>query len=150
RVGNRALWSRFLNEARITSQLEHPGVVPIYEVGTQPGTNLPFYTMRFVRGRTLEEAITTYHRHRQYDQAGPLQFNELLLAFVGVCNAVAYAHSRGVIHRDLKPANIVLGNFGEVMVLDWGLAKLIDQPEETGGNIVEIKGETDQTRAGEI
>ncbi|CAN5476941.1 hypothetical protein BH10PLA2_BH10PLA2_09570 [soil metagenome] len=150
RVENKVIRSRFLNEARITSQLEHPGVVPIYEIGTEPGTNLPFYTMRFVHGRTLQQAITTYHRQRRDGQAGLLQFNELLLAFFAVCNAVAYAHSRGVIHRDLKPPNIVMGDFGEVMVLDWGLAKLVNQAEESTTEVVALSENPDHTQAGEV
>jgi serine/threonine-protein kinase len=85
--------------------------------------------MRFVRGRTLSEAIRSYHEDRQANRAGALDRLTLLNAFVGVCNAVAYAHSRDVIHRDLKGQNVVLGDFGEVMVLDWGLAKLVDRPD---------------------
>jgi eukaryotic-like serine/threonine-protein kinase len=128
-AGNSAVWARFLKEAQITGQLEHPGIVPIYEVGKRPDDQAPFYTMRFVRGRTLAEAVAGYHRKRAEGQAGPLELRELLGAFVGVCNAVAYAHSRGVLHRDLKPQNVVLGDFGEVIVLDWGLARRMDRAE---------------------
>ena len=125
------LWSRFLEEAQITGQLEHPNIVPVYELVRPADGHQPFYTMRFVKGRTLTEAIRAYH-----DAAGrarPARSTSMtpLNAFVGVCNAVAYAHSRGVIHRDLKGQNVVLGDFGEVIVLDWGLAKLVDRPEET-------------------
>jgi tRNA A-37 threonylcarbamoyl transferase component Bud32 len=123
RAANPAVWDRFLREARVTGQLEHPGIVPIYELGRRPSDNQPFYTMRFVRGQTLREAVAAYHQKRERNALGPLDLRDLLTAFVGVCNAVAYAHSRGVIHRDLKPANVVLGQFGEVMVLDWGLAR---------------------------
>jgi serine/threonine protein kinase len=129
RAGHPAVWARFLKEAQVTDQLEHPGVVPIYEVGRRPQDQSPFYTMRFVRGRTLAEAISTYHQRRTQGEAGPLELRELLTALVGVCNAVAYAHSRGVLHRDLKPSNVVLGDYGEVIVLDWGLAKLLGQPD---------------------
>jgi serine/threonine-protein kinase len=128
RADNRAVWARFLKEAQITGQLEHPGIVPIYEVSQRPDEH-PFYTMRFVRGRTLSEVIAFYHDRRQRGEAGPMELRELLGSFVGVCHAVAYAHSRGVIHRDLKPNNVVLGDFGEVIVLDWGLARLLAQPE---------------------
>jgi serine/threonine protein kinase len=125
-----AVAARFLKEARITGQLEHPGIVPVYELGHRPSDNQPFYTMRFVRGRTLREAIKAYHQKREEKTLGPLDFRDLLTAFLGVCNAIGYAHSRGVIHRDLKPANVVLGDYGEVMVLDWGLAKVVaDGPE---------------------
>ena len=132
RASNPAVWGRFLREAQITGQLEHPGIVPIYELGHREDGN-PFYTMRFVKGRTLREAIQAYHQKRERGELGLLDLRELLTAFVGVCNAVAYAHSRGVIHRDLKPANVVLGEYGEVMVLDWGLAKEVRNtgPETT-------------------
>jgi tetratricopeptide (TPR) repeat protein/peroxiredoxin/tRNA A-37 threonylcarbamoyl transferase component Bud32 len=131
RSTNPAVWARFLKEAQITGQLEHPGIVPIYEVGRRPDDQAPFYTMRFVRGRTLGEATSAFHVRRARGAVGPLELRELLHAFVGVCNAVAYAHSRGVLHRDLKPHNVVLGDFGEVIVLDWGLARLIDQPDDS-------------------
>jgi serine/threonine-protein kinase len=124
RAGQPAVWGRFLREAQVTGQLEHPGIVPVYELGRRPDDSAPFYTMRFVRGRTLAEAARAYHQRRQRGEAGPLELRELLTALVGVCNAVAYAHSRGVLHRDLKPQNVVLGDYGEVMVLDWGLAKV--------------------------
>jgi serine/threonine protein kinase len=125
------VWSRFFEEARITGQLEHPGIVPIYELSKDPDRRQPFYTMRFVRGRTLSEAVEDYHKRRRAGTAGPLDLAGLLNTFVGVCNAIAYAHSRGVIHRDLKGQNVVLGEFGEVMVLDWGLAKLVEQPADS-------------------
>jgi serine/threonine-protein kinase len=129
RAAQPAVWGRFLREASITGQLEHPGIVPIYEVSRRPDDQGPFYTMRFVRGRTLAEAVAGYHQQRGRGKAGPLELRELLTAFVGVCNAVAYAHSRGVLHRDLKPQNVVLGDYGEVIVLDWGLARLLGQPD---------------------
>jgi PAS domain S-box-containing protein len=126
--------SRFLQEARITGQLEHPGIVPVYELALRPHDHQPFYTMRFVRGRTLSEAARGWHETRLRAQAAPLDFVPLLNAFVTVCNTVAYAHSRGVIHRDLKGENVVLGDFGEVVVLDWGLAKFVDRVHEEPGN----------------
>jgi serine/threonine-protein kinase len=129
RAADPAVWARFLEEARITGQLEHPGVVPVYEIVRRPGHESPFYTMRFVRGRTLSEASRSYHTLRHEGKAGPLDLISLVGAFVAVCQAVAYAHSRGVIHRDLKGSNIVLGDFGEVMVLDWGLAKILGREE---------------------
>jgi serine/threonine-protein kinase len=129
RAAHPTAWARFLEEAQITGQLEHPGIVPVYELARRSGEQQPFYTMRFVKGRTLREAAAAYHARRQQNEAGPLELRELLTAFVGVCNAVAYAHSRGVLHRDLKPQNVVLGDYGEVLVLDWGLAKRVGQPE---------------------
>jgi PAS domain S-box-containing protein len=122
--------TRFLQEARITGQLEHPGIVPVYELAVRPDDQQPFYTMRFVKGRTLSEAARRWHQTRVQSQAGMLDLVPLLNAFVTVCNTVAYAHSRGVIHRDLKGENVVLGDFGEVVVLDWGLAKLVDRTGE--------------------
>ncbi|HZW34805.1 MAG TPA: protein kinase, partial [Isosphaeraceae bacterium] len=119
---NPVVCSRFLYEARITAQLEHPGIVPVYELGSE---GAPYYTMRFVRGKTLSEAIRAYHKKRAAGAADSVGLVELLTAFVGVCHAVAYAHARGVIHRDLKGQNVVLGDYGEVIVLDWGLAKRV-------------------------
>jgi serine/threonine-protein kinase len=117
---------RFLEEAQITGQLEHPSIVPVYELVPRESPS-PFYTMRFIRGRTLREASAAYHEKRRTGGAGPLELRQLLGAFVSVCNAVGYAHARGVIHRDLKGQNIALGDFGEVMVLDWGLAKVMGE-----------------------
>ena len=116
---------RFLLEAEVTGALEHPGIVPIYSLG-HDGDGRPYYAMQFVRGETLKEAIA---RHHAPDRAVPapggrsLALRQLLGRYVAVCNAVAYAHSRGVIHRDLKPANVMLGPYGETLVVDWGLAK---------------------------
>jgi serine/threonine protein kinase len=120
--------SRFLFEGEITGQLEHPGIVPVYGLGTY-SDGRPYYAMRFIRGQTLRQTIATFHAA---DQPGrdpaerALALRELLNRFLSVCNAVAYAHSRGVLHRDLKPQNVMLGPFGETLVVDWGLAKLLD------------------------
>ncbi len=128
---NAALRSRFLYEAKITSQLEHPGIVPVYELGQGEA---PYYTMRFVRGRTLSEAIRAYHAKRATGQSASIERMELLAAFVAICHAIAYAHSRGIIHRDLKGQNVALGDFGEVMVLDWGLAKRVGPGQVSSGD----------------
>ncbi|MGO9921023.1 MAG: protein kinase domain-containing protein [Isosphaeraceae bacterium] len=128
---NSIVCSRFLYEAKITAQLEHPGIVPVYEVGEG---ELPYYTMRFVQGRTLSEAIRAYHKQQAARESNSVGMVALLTAFVGVCHAVAYAHSRGIIHRDLKGRNVVLGAFGEVMVLDWGLAKRVGTDQECNGS----------------
>jgi PAS domain S-box-containing protein len=122
--------ARFLREARLTGQLEHPGIVPVYELASRGDGNQPFYTMRLVRGRTLTRAIDTYYAKRALGEAQPLDFVGLLAAFVAICNTIAYSHSRGVVHRDLKGDNVILGDFGEVIVLDWGLAKVVGQSEE--------------------
>lgn len=121
---------RFVREAQITGQLEHPNIVPVYELARDGERQYPFYTMRFMHGQSLGDAIDAYHELRRAGQAKPVQFQRLLQAFTSVCQAMAYAHSRRVIHRDLKPANVMLGSFGEVVVLDWGLAKLLDRPDE--------------------
>ncbi|MEO8494780.1 MAG: serine/threonine-protein kinase, partial [Planctomycetota bacterium] len=130
---------RFAKEAQITSQLEHPNIVPVYEMSSDPGTSRSFYTMRFVRGDTFRDAIDAYHRHRREGKATPLELRELLNSFIGICNALGYAHSRGVLHRDLKPSNVMVGSFGEVVVLDWGLAKMIDQPDDEDENLLESR-----------
>jgi PAS domain S-box-containing protein len=125
RAEDARLWARFLQEARVTGQLEHPGVVPVYELSRRPEDQQPYYTMRFVRGRTLTDAALDFHQKRQAGEASTFELLELLNAFVTVCNTVAYAHSRGIIHRDIKGQNVILGDFGDVVVLDWGLAKVI-------------------------
>jgi serine/threonine protein kinase len=132
RAQHPALWSRFLHEAMITGQLEHPGIVPVYELARRDRDQQPFYTMRFVKGRTLADAIRALYQNQGSGPADALEQRALLNAFVGVCNAVAYAHARGVVHRDLKSSNVVLGDFGEVIVLDWGLAKIVGRD---GGDI---------------
>ena len=129
RSHNTDVWRRFLREAQITGQLQHPNIVPVYDLDRRAKDQQPFYTMKLVQGRTLRDAIATYHEQRKAGRAGTLQLNQLLQSFVSVCQAIAYAHSRGVVHRDLKPHNIVLGDFGEVIVLDWGEAKLVGEPE---------------------
>ena len=150
---NRAAKARFLREAQITGQLEHPGIVPVYELAHHDRDHL-FYTMRFVKGRTMSEATSAHHAKRREGQEDSLEFLVLLNAFVTVCNTVAYAHSRGIIHRDLKGQNVVLGDFGEVMVLDWGLAKAIEADRsETGTFRVTVNPEEsiapDLTRHGQ-
>src|SRR5579884_303504 len=128
---------RFLQEAEITAQLEHPGVVPVYGL-VQDDSGQPCYAMRFIQGETLESALTRFHR-ADTPQRDPgerrLALRDLLGRFVAACNTIAYAHSKGVLHRDLKPANIMLGAFGETLVVDWGLAKRggSDAPEPTLG-----------------
>ena len=126
-------WARFVAEARITGQLEHPGIVPVYELAVHPEDGDPFYTMRFIRGKTLFQAIRDHHEKRAAGRAGPLDRAALLTDFVSLCNTVGYAHSRGVIHRDLKGQNVVLGDFGEVMLLDWGIAKLVGEGDPGRG-----------------
>jgi serine/threonine-protein kinase len=120
---------RFLNEAEVTGQLEHPGIVPVYSLDRDEAGE-PYYAMRFVQGRTLAEAIRDYHSNPT-----PLVFNVLLQRFVAVCQAVAYAHSKRIIHRDLKPANVLVGDYGETLLVDWGLAKRMGSTIVAGGDI---------------
>ena len=113
--------ARFLLEAEITGGLEHPGIVPVYALGENSDGRL-FYAMRLVRGETLKERIRKFHNAGSIGRQ-PVPFRQLLNHFVRICDIVAYAHSRGVLHRDLKPSNVMLGKFGETLVVDWGLAK---------------------------
>jgi serine/threonine-protein kinase len=111
---------RFLREARVQGQLEHPAIVPVYDLGKRED-GAPFFTMKRVRGETLDEVVASA---RGAPEREHWSRRRLLSAFSSACLAVDFAHSRGVLHRDLKPANVMLGDFGEVYVLDWGLAKL--------------------------
>ena len=120
--------ARFVLEARLTGRLEHPGIVPVYGFGHDE-RGRPYYAMRLIRGETLAQASRRHRREaaeagRRVDLSTPA-FRELLRRFIAACEAVAYAHSRGVIHRDLKPGNIMLGPYGETLVVDWGLARPI-------------------------
>jgi eukaryotic-like serine/threonine-protein kinase len=122
---------RFVVEALVTGKLEHPGVVPVHGLGVHPDGR-PFYAMRFIKGDNLTTAIRQFHAGAA-DFAGR-EFRWLLGRFIDVCNTIAYAHSRGVLHRDLKPSNVMLGPFGETLVLDWGVAKAagVDEPAAAG------------------
>ncbi|QDV38308.1 serine/threonine-protein kinase [Tautonia plasticadhaerens] len=127
------LRARFLREAEINGNLEHPGIVPVHGMGTHPDGR-PFYAMRFVDGETLQEAVDRFHRaDLPLGPARALGLMGLLRRFVAVCEAIAYAHSKGVLHRDLKPSNVMLGPFGETLIIDWGLAKVVGRPDEPGG-----------------
>lgn len=120
--------ARFLYEARITGQLEHPGIVPIYELGRRADGSL-YYTMRLVKGKSLRQAIRA---------AGNLDGRLRLLShFTSLCQAIAFAHSRGVIHRDIKPGNVMVGEYGETVVIDWGLARMRQSSADLdGGGVV--------------
>src|ERR1700722_16070667 len=110
---------RFVEEAQIAGQLQHPGIVPVYELGAFTNRR-PFFAMRLVKGRTLASLLS--------DRPDPARdLSHFLTIFEAVAQAVAYAHARGGIHRDLKPSNVMVGAFGEVQVMDWGLAKILPQ-----------------------
>ena len=135
------LRNRMVREAQIIARLEHPGIVPVHDVGTLPDGRI-YYAMKFVRGSRLDEYAA---------QGAALR--DRLRKFQAVCDAVAFAHAHGVIHRDLKPQNIMIGSFGEVLVLDWGVAKVRDHPREIEGTVIgtrdymspeQARGEVDQ------
>lgn len=123
---------RFLEEAQITAQLDHPNIVPVHELGVDPSGAL-YFTMKLVRGQTL----TSILQQQDYQKREERELYAHLQIFLKVCDAVAFAHSRGVLHRDLKPDNIMVGEFGEVYLMDWGIARLLQQepteppPEKT-------------------
>jgi tetratricopeptide (TPR) repeat protein len=142
---------RFADEARIAAQLQHPSVPPVYDLGVLPDGR-PFLAMKLIKGETLAQLL-----------AGPADRGRFVAAFEAVCQAVAYAHSHGVIHRDLKPANVMVGAFGEVQVMDWGLAKVLatggrqppesEDPDATAGGTVIRPGSgshADPTQAGSV
>ena len=118
--------SNFMREARINAQLQHPGIVPVHEFGELPN-GTPYFTMREVKGRTFREVLKSVHKASTHGlwRSAPdgWNFRRLIAAFYSVCETIAYAHSKGVIHQDLKPSNIMIGEYGEVLVVDWGLAK---------------------------
>jgi len=123
--------NRFLKEARITSQLTHPSIIPIYAIHGQDQQT--YYTMPFVEGDTLKEILRKTRlqekRGEKLDHIGG-SIPALVRIFLSICQAIAYAHSKGVLHRDIKPENIIVGQYGEVLLLDWGLAKIVNSPHE--------------------
>lgn len=140
-VDNRKALRRFRNEAQIAGQLNHPNIVSVYEFCCDERRAVYYYTMRLVHGKTLRNACDEYHRGLAAGNERHLEMTRLLQVFISVCQAIAYANTRGVIHRDIKPENVVLGKFGEVVVLDWGLAKTID---------VSLDGESSDSAARKI
>ena len=151
-AGSAAALERMQREARILARLEHPGIVPIHDSGTLPDRR-PFYVMKLVRGERLDA-------YRQ----GAASMADRLRLFQRLCEPVAFAHARGVVHRDLKPENIMVGEFGEVLVLDWGIAKVQDEaeapevmgtraymaPEQAGGDLASVDERADVFALGKI
>ena len=152
---NADLVRRFVEEAQIGGQLQHPGVVPIYELGTFADQR-PFFSMKLVKGQTLADLLAA--------RSGPADdLPRFLSIFAAIAQTMAYAHTRGVIHRDLKPSNVMVGSFGEVQVMDWGLAKVLprggvvadakagkEQPPETLIATARSGSDQDLSRAGSI
>lgn len=128
--------TRFMLEAEITGGLEHPGIVPVYGLG-QYADGRPFYAMRFIRGDSLRDAIVKLHADPRPWRDKSFELRELLERFIDVCNAIQYAHDRGILHRDLKPGNIMLGKYGETLVVDWGLAKILGASDHGTPNLSE-------------
>ena len=126
---NGELTGRLMREARILAQLEHPGIVPVHDVGVLPGGRV-FYSMKFVEGLRLDRYIAQVESQPQR-----------LRLFLRVCDAVAFAYARGVLHRDLKPTNSMVGSFGEVLVMDWGLAKILREDSLSGDETLLTSGQ---------
>ncbi|HTM20359.1 MAG TPA: serine/threonine-protein kinase [Kofleriaceae bacterium] len=146
--GDAGATARFLREARVQGQLEHPAIVPVYDLGAAPdGT--PFFTMKRLRGMTLEQLLA-----RLGDGDGEVarawSLRKLLAAFAQASQAVHFAHTRGVVHRDLKPSNIMLGDFGEIYVLDWGVARLAGVADETTTSVSTGDDDTEKTAYGSV
>lgn len=141
---------RFVLEAEVTGALEHPGIVPVYGLG-QYQDGRPYYAMRFVRGDSLKQAVDHFHQSGGLTSE-PREFRALLGRLVDVCNAIEYAHSRGVLHRDIKPSNVMLGEYGETLVVDWGLAKVLGRDDlefaSEKGPVAVTSGDSAQTLDG--
>lgn len=120
---------RFIREAEITGRLEHPSIVPVYGLGAY-ADGRPYYAMRFIHGHSMDEAIKNFHKSNASEREKSLKLRQLLQRFIAICDAMQYAHDRGVLHRDLKPANIMMGRYGETLVVDWGIAKPLGKNEE--------------------
>ncbi len=151
RAGNNKLTRRFFAEAQITAQLDHPSIVPVYSLDVDD-TGAMSYAMKLVRGETLKHYIA--EARRQHSAGGTVSEDhglaDRLELFLAACDAIAYAHSRGVIHRDLKPDNIMVGAFHEVVVMDWGIARLIGTDDEPINDLEADDSRVVQTQAGRL
>jgi serine/threonine protein kinase len=154
---HKQLHNRFIKEARITSQLAHPAIIPIYAIHSE--TEETFYTMPYVEGQTLKQLL---RKARQQEKKGEKMDHltesipALIRIFLSICQAAAYSHSKNILHRDLKPENIIVGQYGQIIILDWGLAKVLKQKNEVADDSLddEIDEETDHmhhlTRVGKV
>ena len=142
---------RFVHEAQVTGQLEHPNIVPVHEIAQDDEDNL-YYTMKLIEGQSLEDILERI-REGDKETLATYPLSHLLSIYLRACDAVAYAHSRGVVHRDLKPENIMVGDFGEVLVLDWGLAKVLTRsgdPDDSKPRwVIDGEGGAEETIQGE-
>lgn len=133
-LSNNTILSYFFAEAQVIAQLQHPNIIPIYDFGELPGSGF-YYTMLEIQGSNLSEVINIVHKntanHHWIPDKEKWNFFRLINAFLQICEAIAFAHQRNVVHRDLKPENIMTGAFGEVYVMDWGIAKILSECEDT-------------------
>jgi serine/threonine-protein kinase len=149
--------TRFIREAEVTGGLEHPGIAPVYSLGVD-AEGFHYYTMRFIRGESLRDAVKKFHagaeNRRMAAAIQSVEFRKLVQRLIEVCNVIAFAHSRKILHRDIKPANVMLGRYGETLVVDWGLARPIGEvetPSESSlGPLVTVDGEVSLTRDGTV
>ena len=130
----------FLHEARLTAHLQHPNILPVYDIALEKNGN-PYFTMKLLRGETLEAILNRLQQHDPETEQN-ITLTKLLNIFLNLCDAVDYAHTKGVLHLDIKPANVMIGNFGEVHLLDWGLAKLLTESNQIDLNPQKIVGGT--------
>ena len=145
---NKTIQDRFLREAQVASVLSHPSIVPILAIQTNPPE--VYYTMPFVEGETLRQILRTAKEKTGKSNPIARSIPTLTRVFLQVCEAIAYTHSKGIIHRDLKPENIIVGKYGEVMILDWGIADFLDQIKEEEPLYEKKISNVDLTRPGKI
>lgn len=144
--GHKTLYNRFLKEARITSQLSHPAIVPIYAI--ERTGDLLYYTMPYLEGHTLKQLLRDVRKSEKEGKRPPEgTIPHLIRIFISICQAIAYAHSKGVLHRDIKPENVIVMRYGEAKILDWGLADLSGAPDE---KLAESTKATGLTRIGKV
>ncbi|MCM8532204.1 MAG: serine/threonine protein kinase, partial [Lentisphaeraceae bacterium] len=138
------LINRFIEEAQIAAQLDHPNILPVYDL-TSDGQGNPFYAMKLVKGDTLE-GILEKLRNKDPETIKLYPISKLLQIFVKICDAISFSSSKKVVHRDLKPENIMIGPYGEVYVMDWGIAKVIESNNESSLSSEQIDEVIDRIR----